>query len=428
MSPLTDTFDDAVRTLGSPAAGENAANSGPAPMPRLQVNAHVHLPPNFSAFDTTVQALGLAEAQNVRVLGASNYYDYSVYADFAREALARGVFPLFGLEIIALVDELVQGDVKVNDPGNPGKYYLCGKGITRFAPMDDEAQGLLQTVRDNDSQRMAAMAGRLASLFAAAGVDTGLDADAIKARVARRHGCALGSVYLQERHLAQAFQEALFEQVPAPARAATLERIYGVPSKAPTEDAVGVQNDIRSFLMKAGKPAFAPDTFVDFAHARRLILALGGLPCYPMLADGTTPLTGYEADLDALVADLQARGVLCVELIPNRNSPEALLRIVPALRAAGLFVTAGTEHNTLDLLPINPQCVGDAPVPEAVQDIFWEGACVVAAHQTLGMQGKPGFADTQGQPNPAYDSADARICAFAQLGANILARYQKLAA
>ncbi len=84
-----------------------------------------------------------------------------------------------------------------------------------------------------------------------------------------------------------------------------------------------MQNDIRSLLMKAGKPAFAPDTFVDFAHARRLILALGGLPSYPMLADGTAPLTGYEADLDALVADLRARGVLGVELIPPRNSPEA---------------------------------------------------------------------------------------------------------
>jgi len=388
----------------------------------------VHLPPNFSAFDTTVQALDLAQAQNVRVLGASNYYDYGVYVDFAREALARGVFPLFGLEIIALVDELVQGDVRVNDPGNPGKYYLCGKGITQFAPMTDEAKGLLQTIRDSDTQRMAAMAQRLAQVFQAAGVETGLDADAIKARVARRHDCTVGSVYLQERHLAQAFQEALFEQVPAPARADVLAQVYGVPPKAPADDAVGVQNDIRSFLMKAGKPAFAPDTFVDFAHARRLILALGGLPCYPMLADGTTPPTGYEADLTALVADLQARGVLCVELIPNRNSPEALRRIVPALRASGLFVTAGTEHNTLDLLPINPQCAGEVPVPAPVQDIFWEGACVVAAHQTLGMQGKPGFADTQGVPNPGYPTAEARIRAFAALGADILARYQDMAA
>lgn len=434
MSPTPATFDDVVRALVSPDTAQAALALKDAPAPKdapvllPPVNAHVHLPPNFSAFDTIVQALDLAQAQNVRVLGASNYYDYGVYADFAREALARGIFPLFGLEIIALVDELVQGDVRVNDPGNPGKYYLCGKGISRFAPMDDEAQKLLQTIRDNDSQRMAAMASRLAQVFSKAGVDTGLDADAVKARVARRHECAVGSVYLQERHLAQAFQEALFEQVPADARAAVLERAYGVPAKAPLDDAVGVQNDIRSFLMKAGKPAFAPDTFVDFGHARRLVLALGGLLCYPMLADGTVPLTGYEADLNALVADLRTRGVLGVELIPPRNSPEALLHIVPALRAAGLFVTAGTEHNTLDLIPLTPRCFGDVPVPETVQAIFWEGACVLAAHQTLGMQGKPAFADAQGVPNPAYDTPDARIRAFATQGATLLARYQELAA
>lgn len=428
MSPPPVTFDDVVRSLGPAADLPPAADAKLAPSARPFVNAHVHLPPNFSAFDTTVQAVALAQAQNVRVLGASNYYDYSVYADFARESLARGVFPLFGLEIITLVDELVQAGVKVNDPGNPGKYYLCGKGITRFAPMSDEAEGLLQTIRDNDSRRMAAMTEGLAKVFAQAGVDTGLDADAIKACVARRHGCAIDTVYLQERHLAQAFQEVLFEQVPQDARLAVMESVYGMPPKAGADDAVGVQNDIRSFLMKAGKPAFIPDTFVDFGHARRLVLALGGLPCYPMLADGADPLTGYEADLDAFVADLHARGVLGVELIPNRNSPGALRRIVPALRAAGLFVTAGTEHNTLDLLPLDPECVGDAPVPDAVQDIFWEGACVVAAHQTLGRQGQPGFADAQGMPHPAYETADARIRAFAALGASILARYQNLAA
>ena len=80
-----------------------------------------------------------AAEQGVRVVGVSNYYDYSVYADFAARAQAKGIFPLFGLEIIALLDELVQAGIKINDPGNPGKMYLCGKGITRFDPMSPEA-------------------------------------------------------------------------------------------------------------------------------------------------------------------------------------------------------------------------------------------------------------------------------------------------
>ena len=57
------------------------------------VNAHIHLPPNFSAFESVSQAVTLAAAQKVAVLGASNYYDFRVYADFAVQAQAQGIFP-----------------------------------------------------------------------------------------------------------------------------------------------------------------------------------------------------------------------------------------------------------------------------------------------------------------------------------------------
>lgn len=402
-----------------PTATENFAETT-----RPLVNAHVHLPPNFTAFETTAQALELAAAQGVGVLGASNYYDYAVYGDFAEEARRHGVFPLFGLEIITLIEPLVKAGVLINDPGNPGKMYVCGKGITRFDPLSDEAARLLGVIRDNDSQRMAAVTQKLAQLFAGAGLETGLDAEGIKGQVAARHGCPRERVYLQERHVAQAFQEALFARLPVGERADFLTRLFGVAPKAPADDVAGVQNEIRSHLMKAGKPAFVPDTFVDFDHAYQLILALGGIPCYPTLADGASPLCGYEADVDALIADLKARQIPAAEFIPIRNSPKVLSRYVKAMRAAGLFVTAGTEHNTRDLLPLAPTCRDGAPIPDDIQDFFWEGACVVAAHQSLTAAGKPGFVDDEGRPNPEYADADARIQAFAALGASVIARYR----
>ena len=139
-----------------------------------------------------------------------------------------------------------------------------------------------------------------------------------------------------------------------------------------------------------------PDTFVGFDHAYRLILALGGIPCYPTLADGVQPITQYESDIAGLVADLKGRGVVCAEFIPLRNTPEVLSQYVRAMRDAGLFVTAGTEHNTLDLLPIAPTCLDDAPIPDDIQEIFWEGACVVAAHQYLTIQGQTGLCGCAG--------------------------------
>ncbi|MBV9851163.1 MAG: hypothetical protein JO250_15955 [Armatimonadetes bacterium] len=396
-----------------------------APADRPRVNAHIHLPPNFTAFETTRQAVALAAEQGVRVLGASNYYDYAVYADFAAEAGARGVFPLFGLEIISLIDALVAQGVKINDPGNPGKMYVCGKGITRFDPMTDTARQLLQVIRGNDSARMREVTDRLRAVFAGVGLEIGLDAEAIKDRVAARHACPRGRVYLQERHVAQAFQEVFFDMVPEDGRAALLERVYGVPPKARPDDAVAVQNEIRSQLLKAGKPAFVPDTFVDFDHAYRLILALGGIPCYPTLADGATPICGYEEDVERLIADIQARGIPAAEFIPIRNTPGVLTRYVRAMRDAGLFVTAGTEHNTLDLLPIAPTCLDGAPIPEDIQEIFWEGACVIAAHQSLTMRGEPGFVDAEGRPSRVYSSPNERIEAFRKVGEAVIAEYQQ---
>ena len=73
---------------------------------RLTVNSHVHVPPNFSAFSTVDEMVDLAVAQGVEVVGASNYYDFEVYRRFGELAAGAGIFPLYGLEVVCLVDEL----------------------------------------------------------------------------------------------------------------------------------------------------------------------------------------------------------------------------------------------------------------------------------------------------------------------------------
>ncbi len=185
-----------------------------------------------------------------------------------------------------------------------------------------------------------------------------------------------------------------------------------------------VQNEIRTHLMKAGKPAFVEESFVSFGQAQGLILELGGIPCYPTLADGAAPICGYEEPVEKLIGSLKAAGFRAAELIPIRNKPEVLTRYVRAFRQAGLVVTAGTEHNTLDLLPIEPTCLGGAPVPPDLKAVFWEGACVVAAHQFLAAHGRCGYVDARGAPNPEYASDEARIAAFSRLGAAVIQQYR----
>src|SRR5262245_51827987 len=181
---------DALRGLGTPAEIRALADRGYGPAAAPRVNTHIHLPPNFSAFDTVEQAVSLAADQHIGVLGISNYYDFDVYGEFVERAQSRGIFPLFGLEIISMQAELRDAGIKVNDPGNPGKTYLCGKGITRFDTMSPNAQRLTDEIRRNDSKRMAAMVDRMRHVLGSRGFGCPTDERAVVDMIVARHGSA----------------------------------------------------------------------------------------------------------------------------------------------------------------------------------------------------------------------------------------------
>lgn len=392
----------------------------PGPRPS---NTHIHLPPNFSAFDTVEQAVRSARSEGVRVLGVSNYYDYTVYGEFVGLARDHGLFPLFGTEILCMNQDLQAAGIRINDPANPGRMYLCGKAINAFDPLSGEALGLLDVIRRNDARRMAAMVERMDEIFREAGLPGRITEVDVRLMVMRRHDCPLETVYLQERHVAQAFQEALARAGSPAVQSAILERAYGGPPSAPPDNAVATQNEIRARLMKAGKPAYVEESFVDFDHAVRLIRELGGIPCYPVLADGASPVCEFETDPDDLIARLRERDIFCAEFIPNRNAPETLSGYASALRRAGIVITAGTEHNTRDMLPMAPRCLKGAPIPPDVEELFWEGTCVLAAHLYRRAVGERGLVDGIGSP----EEMDYRICEFRKLGEALLEQYLALA-
>jgi hypothetical protein len=270
------------------------------------------------------------------------------------------------------------------------------------------------------------MISQLRTTLAARGFSTDLDEEAAIDMVVRRHGSPRATVYLQERHVSQAFQEALSGAVPASERLGKLATLLDAQPKATDpDDAVTIQNDLRTHLLKAGKPAFVEESFLSLDQARRLILELGGIPCYPTLLDGTSPLCPLEADPDRLIAALRGHNVHAAEWILPRNATALTRKYVIRMRAAGLVQTAGTEHNTLELIPIAPTC-SDGPMPPDLQAIFWEGACVAAAHQFLTLHGECGYVDGAGNPNPAYATADQRIRDLARLGAAVIGRYQEV--
>ena len=396
-------------------SGDSTAGSG-----RPIVNTHIHVPPNFSAFETAEQAVEVAAAEGVAVVGTSNYHDFRVYARFAAAAAEARILPLFGVEIITLIDDLPGGGMLVNDPTNLNRMYLCGKALTRLDPPIPAAARRMAAMRAASEERMREMTVRVAARFAQAGLDGGVTDEQIAASVAERSGVPIEWVSLQERHVAQAFQESLFRDVAPDDRVGMLGRLFGAETSVVATDAVAVQEVIRSNLMKAGKPAFVPEAAVSFDDAYQLILELGGIPCYPILADGASPICPFEDPPEALAERLLSRGIYCAELIPGRNRRQVVDRYVAALRGAGIVVMAGTEHNAQRMIPLEPTALGGEGLSDASREAFWEGTCVVAAHQRLCESGEPGYVDSDGQLAAGFADSEARIRSFRRIGADLI--------
>lgn len=370
-------------------AGLRGSSPSWDPEPRPH-NAHIHLPPNFSAFDSVEDAVAQARSEGAVLLGAANYYDYAVFEPFASQCVQNGIFPLVGTEILTWMDDCAERGWLVNDPGNPGKAYLCGKAIVRCGEPTPWAAAKLSEIREGDSRRMEQMAERIVEALRAAGLGIAIEGAEVRDRVARRHRVPPETVVLQERHLAMAVAEKL-------AAADDPEAVSQLLGCDPPSDPIRLQNEVRNRLMKAGKPAYVEERFVPFDEAARLIRELGGVPCYPAIMDGIPGgPSRFESSPEELAGRLVERGIPAIEFIPTRNDPGVLEAYAVAARSAGLVVAAGTEHNTLGRQPIVPSCKGGAPIPRRAAELFWEGACVLAGHQTLVARGEPGFEEAEG--------------------------------
>jgi hypothetical protein len=380
------------------------------------VNTHVHVPPNFSAFTTVEDVIATASAEGARAVGISNFFDQRVYSRFAEQASAAGIFALYGLEFITLIDDLAEAGIRVNDPANPGRMYLCGKGIAPFRTKSEAAAATAVAIRSGSDERARRMVDQLTAWFAGCGLESALTADAIAGDVAASAGVPVAWVSLQERHIARAYQQALAELPPAE-RAAVLERAYGGPSKVDPDDPVALQGEIRSRLIKVGTPGFVAEVPLAFDDAYAYVLAMDGIPTYPTLADGVDPVCPFEASPEGLAAELGARGIHAAELIPVRNTSACVDAYVKAFADAGIIVMAGTEHNTADRIPLAVACA-DGPVSDPARRAFFEATCVVAAHQHLVASGRPGYVDASGR------RTDASVAQLVALGASLIEEEQ----
>ena len=363
----------------------------------LKVNAHLHTPFSFSAFERLEEALDRAVAEQVKVVGINDFYSTDGYEAWYGGAKARNLYPLFNIEFISLQEDDQAGGVRVNDPNNPGRTYLSGKGLSYPVCLPEPYASQLAAVRAESNAQVRTMCNRLNDLLEATNAGFRLDFD----RIARE----LTKGNIRERHLAKALRLEVCRRAdndPA-AVAACLQTVFGGKTlKADATDPAAVENEIRANLLKAGGAAFVPEdpkAFLPLETVRRIILAAGGIPTYPFLADDAKGgFTDFEQDVARAAETLKQRGIYSVEFITTRNSVEILEQYAGYLHESGFVVTFGSEHNTPAMEPVELFARGGTPLTERLKQINYEGACIVAAHQELVRNGKQGYLNAEGMP------------------------------
>ena len=343
------------------------------------VNAHLHTPYSFSAFESVTQALDLAAEEGVKVVGINDFYSMDGYKEWSEECGRRRLFPLFNIEFISLNAEDQAAGLRVNDPNNPGRTYISGKGLAYPVILKGKEARQLAAVKAESNAQVERMCAKLNGHLDAVGAGFRISFDEVRDRLTR------GSI--RERHLATAVRLAVDAKCASEAgKRALYEKTFsGTPLKADPANRAAVENEIRSRLLKAGGAAFVPEdpkAFLPMETVQRIIEAAGGIPTYPFLADDAKGcFTDFEGDLEKAAATLKRRGFRSVEFITTRNTTAVLERYAAYLEDEGFVVTFGSEHNTPALEPIRLRTRDAEGLTEKLREINWRGACAVAAHQ-----------------------------------------------
>ncbi len=353
------------------------------------INGHIHSPYSFSAFHNIEQPFQMAKEEGISVLGINDFYSTDGYGEFAALAKQFRIFPLFNIEFMALQKAEQQSGIRINDPVNPGRTYMSGKGLCYPVRLSDQSLQKLEILQQESNRQTYRMVDKLNDYLASLNTGIRFDAADIQRRLARN--------LLRERHIAAAVRLAVSEKYKTPEeimKGFTLI-FKGKTPKSSLENVASLENEIRNNLLKSGGPAYVPEdekAFLSLSEVTVFILDAGGIPCYPVLLDDAKGnFTEFEKEWSKMADRLTELGIYMIELIPGRNDYSILKEFVHYFDKRGFPVTFGSEHNTPQLDPLTITCRGGALPDAGLQRINYRGVSVIAAHQYLTANGETGF-------------------------------------
>ncbi len=361
-----------------------------------QVNGHIHTPYSFSSFFSMAQIFEQALEENVRVLGINDFFMADGYQDFYELAHDNRIFPMFNIEIVGLLMEEQYKNFRINDPNNPGRIYVCGKGLDFPFELDPAMDCMLHNIRYENQIHTKEIIENANRIIQEIDLHLALKYSEIKRLFAKD--------FVSERHVSRAIRALVYARCPkAPERKDFLNKLCGeMGFNADLSDLAAVENEIRAKLLKSGGRAYVPEdgsAFLPVPEVLQIILNAGGIPCYPVLLDEESGrCTEYEANKQILHNELLAHRIHCIEFMPFRNDVEVLRDYVNFFHGNGFVILFGTAHSTPDKKPLRVTTRDGNFLDEELAAISYEGASIIAAHQYLRSRGEQGYLDIDGMP------------------------------
>ncbi len=350
------------------------------------VNTHIHTSESFSIFKSPAEAAWIGYRAGLEVFGINDHYTIGGHKEFGEACRILGLKATFSIEAMAMSEEAKDRDERYNDPKNPGRIYLCGKGVVGDLEPGSPSERLLTTMRDALRKRCEEMTEKAGSILREIDSSLSLSFEDVLRFTPR------GNV--TERHVAQAIAELINRNFPiGNDRKEFLRKLLGSFKDKDIFIEGRFQDLVRNGLLKAGGPAYVeepPEAFPSLDKLVNLFRDYGAIPTYPVLGN---PVTEKESDLDPLLDELEEFGIFAVEVIPMRNTRERLQQILDVAERHGFPVFNGTEHNTKSPQPI----LDDFSKDSCFQPIFRQGAYLILGHQFLSKYAKRGYMYHEGE-------------------------------
>ncbi len=348
------------------------------PPAREAVNMHCHTFFSFNGYGYSPTALAwLGRQLGLMAMGIVDFDVLDGADEFLRACDLVGLRGSVGIETRVFIPEFATREI--NSPGEPGVCYQMGIGFVSSRATGHAAE-ILGKLRQRAADRNRSMLARINDHLHPVHIDYERDVLPLTP-----NGNAT------ERHMLAACVAAVERAYPT--RDARIgfwaDRLGMGRSEVESliDDTPNFKNLVRARLMKRGGVGYVcpgPDTFPQVAGFHAMIVALGALPCYAWL-DGTS---AGEQDIEELLALMIDRGVVAVNIIPDRNwnisdpdekqiKVQNLYDFVRLAQELDLPINAGTEMNKYGQKRVDDF---DAPELAPVREAFLDGALFIYGH------------------------------------------------